>query len=242
MKRAFTLIELLVAISVIVVLAGITIPVIGVVRKQAKDAQCRNNLKQLFTGITGFRLENNQAYPATLRSLFAEGQALAGESSKLLLCPHDGQKGQDQTCARNPLWDTPYAGELNRLHETDCSYFFEVSGKPLGVPEANWPLEDGDTDPLNNPKWLFIDTSNPSNNRTTWWQAKAYQLRKGNFGMTAFDESDFPIIRCFHHHFWKSSGLGAKDKKVMNLAWDGTIFLSIPYWEHQANPNIPLPY
>ena len=241
MKRAFTLIELLVAIGVIVVLAGITIPVIGVVRKQAKDAQCRNNLKQLFTGITGFRMENNQAYPATLRSLFAEGQALAGESARLLLCPHDSQLGTDATCGRNPNWDFP-VNSLDRLAEPACSYFFEVSGKPLEDPEKNWPFADGDSDPSNNPTWLFIDTSNPSNNRTTWWQAKAYQLRKGNFGMTAFDESDFPIIRCFHHHFWKSSGLGAKDKKVMNLAWDGTIFLSIPYWEHQANPNIPLPY
>ena len=55
MKRAFTLTELLIVISVIVVLAGVAIPVIGIVRRQAKDVQCRNNLQQIFTGITGYR-------------------------------------------------------------------------------------------------------------------------------------------------------------------------------------------
>jgi len=45
--KAFTLIELLVVISVIAVLMGILLPILGRVRKQAQSVRCQANLKHL---------------------------------------------------------------------------------------------------------------------------------------------------------------------------------------------------
>ncbi len=46
-SKAFTLVELLVVIAVIVILAGIMIPVLFGARSEAHKSQCRNNLRQL---------------------------------------------------------------------------------------------------------------------------------------------------------------------------------------------------
>jgi len=230
MKRAFTLIELLIVISVIAVLAGLAIPVIGIVRTQAKDAQCRNNLKQLFTGITGFRMEHNQVFPQTLTVLFEEGNSLAGESPKLLLCPFDASKGQDNTFNRHPLWAK--LPELRPSGSLTLSYLFEAAHVALN--------SDAQT-------WTFGDGSSWSSHGTTWDVVKAAQLRQGGSPMTPngpgrpFNESQFPIIRCFYHAPWATLPPASLAEKVVNLSWDGRIFMSMPFWEHQMDPAIPLP-
>ncbi len=234
MKRAFTLIELLVAISVIVVLAGISIPVIGVVRKQAKDAQCRNNLKQLFTGITGYRMESNQIFPQTLTIMFEEGQALAGESRKLLLCPFDGTKGNDATFNRHSQWASlpELRTDPRNNQPLSLSYLFEAAHVPLNSNAQNWTFGDGTL-------W--------STHGTTWGVVKAAQLRKGGSVPSTggpgrpFNESQFPIIRCFYHAPWATLPPASLTEKVMNVSWDGSIFMSMPFWEHQMDPGIPLP-
>ena len=47
MRRAFTLIELMVVIAMAAVLMALLMPAIGLVKKQAQDAGCRSNLRQL---------------------------------------------------------------------------------------------------------------------------------------------------------------------------------------------------
>jgi len=56
-KQAFTLIELLMVISIIGVLAGILIPTVGAVRKQANIAASKSQLSNYVTAMTVFKSE-----------------------------------------------------------------------------------------------------------------------------------------------------------------------------------------
>ncbi len=46
-RRAISLVETLIVISIIAILSGLVLPAIGVVKAQARSADCRNNLRQL---------------------------------------------------------------------------------------------------------------------------------------------------------------------------------------------------
>jgi len=56
-KQAFTLIELLMVIAIIGVLAGILIPTVGAVRKQANIAASKSQLSNYVTAMTVFKSE-----------------------------------------------------------------------------------------------------------------------------------------------------------------------------------------
>jgi|GEM_PF-1208402 prepilin-type N-terminal cleavage/methylation domain len=56
--RAFTLIELLAVIAIIAVLAGILVPVLGSVRKSARQAVSMSNLRSLTMALVAFAADN----------------------------------------------------------------------------------------------------------------------------------------------------------------------------------------
>ena len=222
-RLGFTLMELMIVVSIILLLVAMTIPVIGLIRKQAKEAVCRNNLTQIGIGITAFQQDNNNHFPVTLGTLFETSQPLASESPRVMLCPFDAKKGADQYMGRPANW-----GVLSELYQSSTpgapksSYVFEAADAPMGSEvDSSWKFKSGK-------EWR-------KDGRVTWADAKVFQLKKGNTGDKPYRMSDIPILRCFWHSAWPDNYDAANEKRVLNLAWDMSLFWSIPKWEDQVS-------
>ena len=62
-SQGFTLIELLVVISIIAILAGMLLPVIGVVREMARQAQCGKNQSQILGAMVAYSTSEETGWP-----------------------------------------------------------------------------------------------------------------------------------------------------------------------------------
>jgi len=118
------------------------------------------------------------------------------------------------------------------------SYLFEANGYRLQSAQFGWFYTNADSA-------AFRRSANPEP-APTWAQAKYNQMMKGNPNTSGnvysgrFPPALFPIIRCFWHNQWTSQNRRTT-KKVKNVSWELNVFDSIPYWEHDANPDILIP-
>ena len=64
-RRGFTLIELLVVIAVIAVLAAMLLPVVNIVRSNAKGTKCANAQRQVVLGAFSYAMDREGGLPAT---------------------------------------------------------------------------------------------------------------------------------------------------------------------------------
>jgi prepilin-type N-terminal cleavage/methylation domain-containing protein len=247
-RRGFTLIELLVVVSIIAVLAGLLLPAIGLVRKQARLVNCESNMRQIGMVLQTYRNENDDSFPECIRAMFdpARANLLEPGEAKLLLCPADPfrglGKGVDKLNRYNLSDDHSNLLEELWTPEAPCSYLNEVSGVEITDTQAAW---FGDADvikalPKSPTSWQPNPTLPP------WWQAKSHQRSSGypqnlyQSNSTAWALSNFPMLRCYWHQEWNRSNR-TNSQKVVNLAWGFNVWTSIPYWEHQINPKVPLP-
>lgn len=247
LRRAFTLVELMVVISVIAVMAGMSIPAIGLIKRKVADMRCGHNLQQIGTAILAFRETHDDRFPDTLRtptyasgsntpvrtSLIERKDELLAGMDKIFICPRDPGKGlhvQGDIDAADPFGRHEQWDDLKYLHEPGCSYLYEANGQVvtsqgaidhflIGLPKANHPVG-----PI------------------TWATAKSIQQRTGNFptdptatqpGGAPFPADRFPIVRCFHHYSWNrltaDRGMGVQEVKA--VSWNGTLFHCSPFWE-----------
>jgi prepilin-type N-terminal cleavage/methylation domain-containing protein len=244
-RYAFTLIELLVVIAIIAVLAGLLIPTVGMVKQMMSNVKCGNQLQQIGAAIEVYKSENNDALPSHLiggagttvqstNDLVHSGGPLAG-LAKIFVCPRDSQFGKDPSMGRkafgtglNYMYDSgPVAGAT-----VGSSYLFEANGYPLNRSQYKWFYTKADSDAFTEPP--------------TWAEAKYNELMNGipdvtlRFYSGRFPPALFPIIRCFWHAQWTTVDRKTT-KKVKNISWELNVFESIPYWEHDANPEIDIP-
>lgn len=234
-RTGFTLMELLVVISVILVLVAMLVPAISMIKARAKEAVCRNSLQQIGTVIISYRGEQRDGHPpGSLVGLFATGttsgtgpvsdQAMAGESvARSLVCPLDASKGASNDMGmKSWLYLNQSGYDLRELYEPGSSYCYETSSQltlrepvpydwffPAGKPDG-WPDD-------------------------TWADGKAYELKHGNGGQP-YKSEFFPIVRCWHHYDWPTHSY---KKKVLNIAWDGSVFWSAPSGSLPPNPPSP---
>ncbi|MEA3209348.1 MAG: hypothetical protein QOE70_2405 [Chthoniobacter sp.] len=63
---AFTLVELLVVISIIAILAGLLLPVLGRVQEGANSTKCTSNLRQIASAINAYTIDHDGRLPGPL--------------------------------------------------------------------------------------------------------------------------------------------------------------------------------
>ena len=93
-KKGFTLIELLVVISIIGILAGMTMVSYTGAQKQARDTQLRSDLAQYRNGLESYATNNNSLYPVSIARANMPGGVLCTGAFSLMpsyisACPAD---------------------------------------------------------------------------------------------------------------------------------------------------------
>jgi len=95
-RKGFTLVELLVTISIIGLLAGLSIPAIKTARETAEVGGCMSNIRQLSTAILTSAADNNGQIPSgawanDAANNVTNGQLWTGgyvKDAKVFICPH----------------------------------------------------------------------------------------------------------------------------------------------------------
>jgi len=94
-KKGFTLIEMLVVISIIGILAALTLVSYSGAQKQARDTERRSDLNQYRNGLESFAASNNGAYPIASNDLVSSNLCGSGLPLEgyLASCPSDPTGG-----------------------------------------------------------------------------------------------------------------------------------------------------
>ena len=97
LNTGFTLIEVLVTISIIGLLASLTLVSFGSSQKSARDVQRKSDLKQYSASLEGYANQNNSLYPE--RATTVSAQTTLCTDLGMTSCPEDPKNIADPTYA-----------------------------------------------------------------------------------------------------------------------------------------------
>jgi len=223
-KKGFTLVEMLVVISIIVMLAGMILPVLSKARRKGVETECKSNLKQFGSALELAKTDNNERLPGRLTNLYPS----YCDNKELFICPADitnGKEGGKPDSDEKKDWESDGDETIEKGLKINSSYFYEFSEV-----ECKWNFEFvGSAEEI---------TGDPDG-KPTWNQVKYYQLRHGDdwsrdIEHFFYPEDRFPVVRCFWHVFNTNV---QRDKIIKNLAFSGRVFESPTKWEDGAFNN-----
>jgi prepilin-type N-terminal cleavage/methylation domain-containing protein len=138
-SKGFTLIELLVVISIIAILAGMLLPVIGVVREMARQAQCGKNQSQIIGAMVAYGSSEGVAYPNPVSS--------TGDWKG------DGGSSAPTAQANQAAEFTSACFELLAAAQTLQDGLFKCPSAAIGGPNVNKQLKASSRRPYNSREW-----------------------------------------------------------------------------------------
>ena len=118
MKKAFTLVEVLIVVSILGILAAITVPQFQNHIQQAKESAAKDNLRILRNAIEHYTLEHNDTPPGYVNGSFGGNSTIM---IQLLLCSDlNGNSNGSITKSGNYLYgpyiknipENPFTGEV----------------------------------------------------------------------------------------------------------------------------------
>lgn len=247
MNNGFTLIELLVVILIIGVLGSALVVSVQSSYKQARQANCKSNLRQFGVSLTIYRGEHDNQTPAWISNLYPDYVDDRG----LYICRADINKGSDRprpedlvrlindsgnSADSSSYWDNERNGNSFRNDAIKCcSYFYEFSVASAKGWYGGEPLPAG----------TVINSMA---------DFKSVQLRYGdqanivNGKQMPYSASRVPIVRCYHHFrdqkvlgYQNSGGKRTerikKDFITINVAYAGNVFVGPTWWEGTIYPG-----
>ena len=234
-SAGFTLPEMLAVVCIISLLAGMIANSALSARERARQTNCLNNLRQFGAALVIYRADRH-TNPAWLSNLYPDYI----DNKTQYVCRSDADKGKGDYVdppenAYGSVADNETNSDSKRNDDiTRGSYFYEFNGGKCSFGCANADL-DGD-------------------GTVTWGEHKEHVLAGG-----CGEDSDclgtadgkrpsssrLPIVRCYHHYKYgrvkgrnqKGASITANNPIVLNVAYEGNVYVSPPWWEGTVEPG-----
>ena len=239
--------EMIVVIAIISILFTMMTAVVTDGRRQARQTDCKSNLRQMGIAILVYRGEHNGDNPPWLSNLYPDYL----DDLRCFVCKADRKRGVGPVRPDDPdkyseVIDNDSKGRQRHSLQNDDvranSYFYEFS-----VADCSWGQS----------KKFKADPQDDS--PVAWWEAKEYQLRYGDEANgggdvdnpVPYSQSKLPIVRCYHHYLEGRMPAFPTDTKhnerspnnltmsgiTINIAYAGNVYVGPLWWEGMPEPG-----